>query len=260
MKQLHCQLPLDFHLVIPCFEESKRLPSYLNDLIFHLEGQPYRTNILVVDDGSSEEERKKTHEIISELRQSHHRILEPLLLRKNMGKGFAVRTGWQADRTAKWLAFVDADGATPAYDVRRIFNTIHQETNINKCFLGSRFGMSSPAVQRNWDRRLIGRIYAIFVGTFMSGKLHDSQCGFKVISQQAFQSILPYLQENRFAFDIEMISALVDSGYTIEEIPVNWKDVPGSKVSILRDSVPMLKSLFKIRARRKQWKISKNNP
>lgn len=252
MNKEHRQGLPEFHLVIPCFEESKRLPACLADLVSHLEDRQYRTNILVVDDGSGEEERKNTQGIVSELRQSHPMILDPLLLKKNMGKGFAVRAGWQAGKTAKWLAFVDADGATPASDVMRVFDMIYRENNPVKCYLGSRLRTAGSSVERNWKRHLTGRIYATFAGMFIGEKLYDFQCGFKVISQQAFQSIFPYLRENRFAFDIEMILALADSGYDIEEVPVNWRDIPGSKVSILRDSGQMLKSLFEIKQRRKK--------
>jgi glycosyltransferase involved in cell wall biosynthesis len=242
----------EFHLVIPCFEESKRLPDFLLDLVSHLDHQPYRTNILVVDDGSREAERKKTQMIVNKMSASHSMVLEPIYLENNTGKGFAVRAGWQAGKTARWLAFVDADGATPASDVMRVFDMIHRENNPMKCYLGSRLRTAGSSIERNWKRHLAGRIYATFAGMFIGEILYDFQCGFKVVSQPAFHSIFPYLRENRFAFDIEMMLALADSGYAIEEVPVNWRDIPGSKVSILRDSGLMLKSLFEIKQRRRE--------
>ncbi len=252
MKKELPELPADFHLVIPSFEESKRLPDCLMDLVSHLDHQPFRTNILVVDDGSRKEESIATQNIVSKMRASHRMILEPVFLGKNTGKGFAVRTGWQAGKTAQWLAFADADGATPASDIVRVFDMIHRENNPMKCYLGSRLRTAGSSVDRNWKRHLTGRIYATFAGMFIGEKLYDFQCGFKVVPQRAFQSIFPYLRENRFAFDIEMILALADSGYAIEEIPVNWHDIPGSKISLLRDSGQMLKSLFEIRKRRRK--------
>ena len=255
MRYCSNSISVDFHLVIPSFEESNRLPLYLIDLAAKLKGQPYKTNILVVDDGSRAEEKQKIKKIVSELRESHNLILDPVFLKKNMGKGFAVRTGWRQAQNSKWLAFADADGATSADEVLRVFDRVYAENDVRKCYLGSRIRMLGHSVQRHWKRHVIGRLYAALVGIIINEAIYDSQCGFKVISQQAFQTILPFLQENRFAFDIEMIAALSDSGFQLEEIPIDWNDIPGSRVSLLKDSYRMFNSLFHIQKRRKRWTL-----
>jgi glycosyltransferase involved in cell wall biosynthesis len=250
------QQPPDFHLVIPCYEESSRLPSYLCDLILLLREKEYSTNILIVDDGSNRQERARLKEIISELGKTSDLIMDPLYLEKNMGKGYAVRAGWQTGRSAKWLAFVDADGATPACEVIRIFDTVYQNNDSNRCYMGSRIRMLGRSVERHWKRHVVGRMYATLVGIVINEAIYDSQCGFKIIPGQAFAAISNVLSENRFAFDSELIAALSDAGYCLEETPVDWKDIPGSKVSIIKDSTRMVKSLFLIQTRRKNWTFS----
>ncbi|MCX5828415.1 MAG: glycosyltransferase [Deltaproteobacteria bacterium] len=256
MKHLNNQpLPL-FHLVIPCYEESKRLPSYLSELASLLKTKEYRTHILVVDDGSSEAERKKLRDTLHEMRKNNDFIVEPLFLECNRGKGFAVRSGWSAGGSASWLAFADADGATPAQEVVRVFDMIIAHNDSSRCFFGSRIRMLGRSVERHWKRHVTGRIYATLVGFVINESIYDSQCGFKVVPAEAFKMICSILKEDRFAFDSELIAALSDAGYQLEEIPVDWQDIPGSKVSLLKDSARMVKSLFYIRKRRKKWMLS----
>lgn len=247
---------LDFHLVIPCFEESKRLPAYLDSLVAHLEGQPFRCRILIVDDGSRETERQRLREIFQDLKNDRGIFLDPLYLDRNFGKGYAVRSGWSAAKDSKWLAFADADGATPAIEVARVFNMIYQKDDDFICYMGSRIKMLGQSVDRDWKRHILGRIYASLVGVAIQQSVYDSQCGFKIISHRAFRSIHHLLEENRFAFDSELIAALVDSSFKLQEVPVNWRDIAGSKVSLLRDPMKMVLSLLHIQRRRKKWMVT----
>jgi dolichyl-phosphate beta-glucosyltransferase len=248
-------LPVDFHLVIPCFEESRRLPEYLDSLSACLEEQAFQSRILIVDDGSSQEDRKKLDPIIRALQKRHRLILDPLYLERNYGKGYAVRAGWNTGQGAKWLAFVDADGATPEQEVVRIFNFIERKDDDSTCYLGSRVRMLGYSVERGWKRHLIGRVYATLVGVLINQSVYDTQCGFKIISQRAFSAIGPILEENRFAFDSELIAALADARFKLQEIPLDWRDVAGSKVSFIRDPLKMVISLFEIQKRRKKWTL-----
>jgi len=241
----------DFHLVIPSFEEGGRLPAYLGDLVGLLKDKEYSARILVVDDGSSSQEQQRLKEIISALGSPGNPTVDALVLPRNMGKGYAVRHGWHAGKLAKWVAFADADGATPAYEVVRVFDTVYRANDPTRCYLGSRVRMLGRSVDRRWKRHIIGRLYATLVGLVINESIYDSQCGFKVIPARAFAAIASMLQEDRFAFDSELIAALSEAGYRLEETPVDWKDIPGSKVSLVKDSVRMVRSLMQIRGRKR---------
>lgn len=240
---------IDFHLVIPAFKESGRLPPYLSDLAGQLKGKDYRTTILVVDDGSGPQEQARLREVIGRLQPTSDLILDPLFLERNMGKGYAVRRGWQAGKSAKWLAFADADGATPAYDVARVFDSVYRDNDARRSYFGVRVRMLGRAVKRPILRHTISRMYAGLVGMLINDHVYDSQCGFKLLSGEAFAAIGDLLQENRFAFDSELIAALSEAGYPLEEVPVDWKDIPGTKLSFFRDSTRMVTSLFAIHKR-----------
>jgi dolichyl-phosphate beta-glucosyltransferase len=247
---------VDFHLVIPCFEESKRLSLYFKTLIPQLEQKRYHCQILVVDDGSSRPERDKLAKLLLQYQTKYAEIMSPLFLERNRGKGYAIRAGWDSANSARWLAFVDADGATPASEVARIFDFVHQKNDDRTCYLCSRIKMLGRSVDRNWKRHLMGRIYATLVGITISQSVYDSQCGFKIISSSAFDAVREVLAEDRFAFDVELIAALIEAGFRLEEIPIDWSDIPGSRISTIKDSTRMVKSLFQIRKRRKKWMLS----
>jgi glycosyltransferase involved in cell wall biosynthesis len=250
------QYNIDFYIVIPCFEESKRLPSYLEALVKELERQPFHSQILVVDDGSSQQERSRLLKSVYNYKEKHPLILDPLVLERNRGKGYAVRAGCKAGINSKWLVMLDADGATPAYEVIRVLHLVHKDNNERICYLCSRIRMLGRTVHRDWKRHIMGRLYATLVGWIINQSVYDSQCGFKIITGKAFHAIYRVLEEDRFAFDSELIAALFDAGFSLEEIPIDWHDIAGSKISLLRDSYRMIISLFEIQRRRKKWMLS----
>ena len=250
---------VDFHLVIPCFNESDRLPSYLRDLVSLLSWQDYRTAIVIVDDGSDSREQDKVRSLVLEFANCGISVA-CLCLPNNMGKGYAVRHGWGAATSTRWLAFADADGAVPADEVARVFGATFREADMRQCYLGSRVRMLGRSVDRHWKRHAIGRLYATLVGLAINENIYDSQCGFKVIPASAFTEVSRSLQEDRFAFDAELIAALSDAGYSLKEIAVDWRDVPGSKVSLIRDSIRMARSLLIIRGRKQRGAFRRPSP
>jgi len=132
-----------------------------------------------------------------------------------------------------------------------VFDAIHRANDPRRCYFGCRVKMLGRSVDRQWKRHVIGRLYATLVGILIDEGIYDSQCGFKVIPADAFAAVADLLREDRFAFDSELVAALSESGYPLEEIPIDWRDVPGSKVSLIRDSPPMVRSLFVIKSRKK---------
>ena len=247
----------DFLLVIPAFEESGRLPPFLEALAAALAGQPFQSEIRIVDDGSCAAERERLVRAVQPLREKFDGILDPLFLHGNSGKGAAILAGWRHRPDARWLAFADADGAVSPAEISRVFGMIFARGAEAACVFGSRVKMLGRVIERSTMRHFIGRIFASMVGNLIDPRVYDAQCGFKIISRRAFAAIDPLLVETGFAFDVELMCALLDSGFRIEEVPVDWSDVPGSKVSLVRDTLRMFFSLQKIRARRARWTFAK---
>lgn len=225
-------------LVIPHFHDAMRLAPYLRDLLRVL---PADFTIVVVDDGSGDQGFADLEGVIADVRGKSGRasLASPLRLEENSGKGAAVYAGWRRGTDADWLGFVDADGATPATEVLRGWELVNQDGEID-VLAASRCGRDGREVERRWVRHWCGRIFAGFVATVSGLALHDTQCGFKLVRSSVFRRVDPILKADRFAFDVELLMALQAAGGKIREFPVDWRDIPGGKVSVWKHSVSML--------------------
>lgn len=233
-------------LVIPAFKESQRLPSFLSELAKVLTGGSTTTDILVIDDGSGKKEQNYLISIIASLQIKYPIILNPICLQRNVGKGGAILAGWDQAKGYDYLGFVDADGAISPKEVERVTETL-VDLHHGQSIFGSRIKMLGRTISRGWKRHISGRIFSLIVGIMIDHEVYDSQCGFKLIPQSIYTSVRKSLRGRRFAFDVELLAAIRSSGYNIIEVPIDWNDVPGSKVSLLKDTIRMCFSVIKIR-------------
>lgn len=240
------------YLVIPCYRESLRIGAYLPSLCAEMD-RIGGVDVVVVEDGSDAEEQNVMKCMLEKLRTQFSCLVDPLLLPDNFGKGGAIYSGWeQATDAMKWVGFVDADGACPAFEVSRLINSIRLLNNDRKVFFASRVKMLGRRVDRLLKRHLLGRIYATLVSEVLHIPVYDSQCGLKLVPREAFLKIKNRLQITGFAFDVELMVSLLDSGYEIEEVPIDWREIPGGKVSLVRDSFRMARDVWAIKKRRKK--------
>ena len=238
------------HLVIPCYRESARIGAFLPELCREMSALG-GVRIMVVEDGSDAEEVAKMGAVIEALRTEYACLLALKTLPNNLGKGGAVYSGWAEPGEANWLAFVDADGACSPVEVARLI----QMKSAGRAFFASRVKMLGRRVDRLFKRHLLGRIYATLVSELLDVPVYDSQCGLKIVPRLAFERIASRLQVSGFAFDVELMVARVDTGCAIQEVPIDWHEVEGGKVHLLRDSWRMARDVYKIRARRSCWKM-----
>ena len=240
-------------LAIPSFNESRRLPAYLPLLLEHIQAANLPVTVEVVDDGSTEDEKSKTARLIDSLQKSYPFLAPLRALPHNLGKGGAVHASWrQGVDSHDWLAFVDADGSLSPSETCRFLDHCLRQNNAHSCF-SSRIRMLGRTVERHAHRHLIGRVFATMVGTLIDQHVYDSQCGLKAVPSAHYRIIRPLLRENRFVFDVELLAALLHAELPVEEFPVDWADVAGSKVRLVRDSLAMALGLLRIRRRRRDW-------
>lgn len=238
-KQSSSDIGVDISVVIPAYNEQWRLPSTLVDIIDFFENNPRSYEILVVDDGS----RDDTVGVV----QKFERIRPTIKLIRvptNHGKGFAVRTGVLNARGARVL-FADADGATPIQELDRLNAAIDAGADVA---IGSRAKHSKETkVVTQWYKKLRGRVFNLLMNTLVLSGIEDSQCGFKLFTAPAARFIFERQREERFSFDVEVLYIARVSGMKIAEVPVNWTNVPGSKVHPILDPLRMLRDLFYFR-------------
>jgi len=237
----------DFLLVIPAYREHLRLPPFFEELIQILSKTSFSTAVQVVDDGSPLPEQEAMKEIVQEREVGACTILSPLFLSQNQGKGGAILAGWRHGPETTWKAFVDADGAVPAHEVRRLLEQIQNENNPQLTLIGSRNLCGKQTVKRSWFRHLLGRIFSAIVSLMTDIRIKDSQCGIKILPTTAFKKMDSQLKETSFAFDVELLVALQSQNIEIRETPIDWTEQPGGKLSVLKDGLKMLIQLIRLR-------------
>jgi glycosyltransferase involved in cell wall biosynthesis len=213
--------------------------------------------VVLVDDASTD----GTLGILNKLALQSPRNIEVLPLPANVGKGEAVRAGFNYafERGATQVLFCDADFAVGPQDLLRICNTLVENAEC-KAVIGSRIAMVGTNIQRSVFRHYSGRAFATLVSLILGQQIYDTQCGAKVFKadnevKRAFSQ--PFL--SRWAFDVEAIGRLLrmqppkkNNGLILEMPLLSWMEVPGSKLSLISQLRTVLE-LFKIRSSLNKW-------
>lgn len=237
-------------LVIPHYNDVERLRPFLTDLLNTLPGH---FSILVSDDGSLPKQQEQLTQLIAELHAASNlsvaQLLPPLFTPCNTGKGGAVHRGWLHSEGYSRIAFTDADGAVSATEIVRVESFFCSDACEADAVFASRVKLLGRSIHRTFKRHLSGRVFATLVSELTKVPAYDTQCGFKILSIEAYQKIRPYLSTEGFAFDVELLLLLLKSGARVVEFPVDWRDVEGSKVSLARDSLRMAMQVVTIKNR-----------
>lgn len=246
-------MPASVLLIIPCYQESGRLGIFLNELCKVTETLGDVT-IRVVEDGSDKAETDRMRDLITPIRQRHPHLLEPLFLPDNLGKGGAVYSGWNLEKEADWLGFVDADGSCSAAEVAKLIGHAREQLTPHTALFASRLGQFNRHVHRQIKRRFIGHVFASLVSVLLHIRIHDSQCGLKLVPRAVYEKIAPFLIIRGFAFDVELLASLHDIECPFLEVPIEWFEVPGGHVHLIRDSWRMARDVWRVRQNRRRIK------
>jgi dolichyl-phosphate beta-glucosyltransferase len=236
----------DFSIIIPAYNEGERLPAFLKELVRELAAEPLFGEIIIVDDGGLPAHHARYQKTIAELNNPQIRLLTAI---KNRGKGAAIRHGF-SEAMGAWVGFADADGATPAYEVVRLLKLAIFSKDLSGVF-GSRVHMLGYRIDRKVSRHYIGRVFVTLSQILLGYIAYDSQCGCKLFRRQDLAPLLPLCGENGFLLDVELIALGNRKGLRFLEVPIHWTDIPGSKVSVIRDGIRMFLGLWRIRRRQR---------
>lgn len=212
---------MDISIIIPAYNEAFRVTKTLNSISQYFAGKSYDYEIIVVNDGSSDATKK----IVENLNIPHLTILTN---QKNYGKGYSVKRGLLYAK-GNYRLFVDADNATPIETTEILLEFARQRYDI---VIGSRSINGARVVHyQPLHRRWLGILYSFLVHFIIDlREIHDTQCGFKLLSQKAAEHVLSQCTINGWTFDVEMLVIAKRLGYKIKEVPVTWKDQPKTKV------------------------------
>ncbi len=223
-------------LVIPAYNEARRLPATLASAREWLRHKPATCEVLVVDDGSTD----ATAALVQELAASWPALR--LVRGPHRGKGGAVREGILAAR-GEYVALADADFSMPMAQFDRLFaDALDHGCDIA---IGSREATGARRFGEPRYRHLMGRVFNHVVQLLLPG-IQDSQCGFKALRRAVAVDVVERQTIVGWGFDVELLYIARRRGYRIREVGIDWYYMPESRVSPLRDTLTMLRDVAQI--------------
>ena len=225
-------------VVVPAYNEARRLEQPLRTVSGHLASRPYSTELVVVDDGSED----GTFELVQVLAGALKVPVRAFRYRPNRGKGHALKVGFAHARGDRIL-FTDADLSTPIQQLDALNQAIDLGYDIA---IGSRKKAGAEIrVHQPWYRERMGKVFTWLVRSFLTD-VSDVTCGFKMFRGDIGRALFAHLRIDDWAFDAELLLLAKRRGYKIQEVPVRWEDQSGTKVRLLRDAWSSARGLLKI--------------
>lgn len=228
-------------IVIPAFNEEKRIGASLKKLAAFLKVRKEEFEVIVVDDASTDKTSSVAKGFLGKIPN-----LKILRLAKSPyeGKGLAVNKGALAAK-GDIVVFTDADFSTPIEEIDKLLKELGTGSDIA---VGSR-ALDRSLVKRKQSflRELMGRAFNILVRLLTVKGIYDTQCGFKAFKMRSTRILFEKEKIFDFGFDVELLFLARKNGLKIAEVPVLWYNHPVSRVHPIKDSVAMFLDLFKIR-------------
>jgi dolichyl-phosphate beta-glucosyltransferase len=226
-------------LIIPAYNEEKRIGPSLAQIITYFQRNRCSYELIVVDDGSTDRTVELVRELIAETQDGH------LLHAQHGGKGAAVRKGILSAK-GQYIFFTDADLSTPITELDKFLEQFNQGYDI---VIGSRkITGANVEVHQSWLREFMSKVFIWLTNLILTKNISDVTCGFKGFTHSAAQKVFAIQRVNDWSFDAEILFLAQKYGYTVKEVPVHWRNDPGTKVRLWKDVIRSFLGLLKIRA------------
>lgn len=242
---------LDLSVVVPVLNEEDCIESFLQRVSRALDARRLAWEIVVADDGSTD----GTVALVEAWMRHEGRVR--LLRRPHRGKGSALRDGMLSAQ-GKWRFMADAD-LSVAPDDWGAFLDAAQAPVAADLILGSREAPGARRIGEPLRRHLIGRVFNVIVRLFAVPGIHDTQCGFKLLSAAAATRLLPHLTIAGFAFDVELLFLARRCGFRIQEVGVIWTCRTDSRVRLSRGAAAFA-DIVRIRWRANRGRYDRLSP
>lgn len=232
---------MDLSIVLPAYDEASFIGEALRRITAFLSHKDYESEILVSDDGS----RDGTASAVKAFQAANTAHAVRLLnTPKNSGKGAAVRRAVLAAE-GRYILVTDVDLSAPIKEVDKLIRALEEGYDVA---IGSRAVREAGCdVQQSLKRRFAGRVFNVLVKMIVLRGIHDTQCGFKCFRREAARFLFEKQKVDGFSFDVEILLLARLHGFKIKEVPVMWKQALSSRIRLFRDSVGMVRELFRIR-------------
>src|ERR1044071_5645229 len=229
-------------IIIPAYNEAARLGKTLRTVVDYLRENSPEGELIVVDDGSSDETAELAGQVFQEAGDVRTSVIT---YKSNLGKGRAVRLGLLAARGDVTL-FSDADLSTPIAEAPKLVEPI-VSGQFDITFGSRALNRELIGVHQSWRREQGGRVFNLVVRLATGMPFWDTQCGFKAFRMSTCRPLIEAATVDRFGFDVELLFLGFRAGLHLKEIPVRWDHNEGSKITLFSDSFKMVNEVGLIR-------------
>lgn len=232
-------------IVIPAYNEESRLPASMDHLLAFLAAQPFTSEVVISDDGSTD----RTPDVVRAREDAGTPANVTLRLLRNPhgGKGAAIRAG-MLDASGDYVFFADADLATPCEEVSKLLEVL---TGGAQVAIGSRIQPDGSDMRASQPatRRLAGRGFTLMRKAMLVLRdIGDTQCPMKGFRREAAQAIFARQRLSGWIFDAEVLYIARRLGFRIIEVPVRWRHVEGSRLNVRpQQAFEVLRDLVRLR-------------
>lgn len=212
-------------IVVPVYNEEKELAESIEKLAVFCQKNmtEYDWHITIADNASTD----NTPIIAANIRKKFPHVGHLRLEQK--GRGRAVKRAW-SQSNADFCSYMDLDLSTDLVHLPKIIQSLENGYDIA---IGSRLAKGARVEGRTLLREFISRsLNYFFIGFWFRTHFSDAQCGFKAVTRQVVEDLIPKILDNEWFFDGELLIVAEKSGYKIYEEPVHWVDNPGSTVRL----------------------------
>lgn len=226
-------------VIIPMFNESKRIKTTLATVISFLNSKKYTHEIILINDGSTDD----TLDVVKSVSGFSDKVII-INLERNQGKGNAIKQGMLFAK-GEYILFMDADGSTPITELDLLLQ--YSEQGVDVVVGSRRISGAEILEERTFLRGILSLVFSTLVEITFPLNIKDPQNGFKVFSNRAAKLIFELQTIKRWAFDVEVLVIAKKLGLTVKEIPIHWKNSILSKMNFL-GMCGMISDLLRIRA------------
>lgn len=225
-------------LVIPAYNEEKRIGDTLQGMIDYCRERPYEVEILVVDDGSADDTGR-----VANSYGGRGVPLEVVRYGQNRGKGYAIRTGMLAAR-GEYVLFADADMSTPIEMLERF--EPHMQAGRDVIIGTRKVAEATVARHQPFYRENMGKVFTWLSNMALGLRVSDFTCGFKCFSARAVEPVFSRQSIWGWGYDTEIIYIATSLGFGITEVPVVWYNDEATRVKLWKHVFTSLGELMKI--------------
>jgi dolichyl-phosphate beta-glucosyltransferase len=227
-------------VVVPVYNEEKRLKPTFKDMVSFLDRQSYDWEIVFVNDGSKDGTSQLIKRLVTD--RKNIRLINNEV---NQGKAAVVTQGMLAAK-GDWCLFMDADNSTKIEEINKFWPLIKNY----EVLIASRYISGSEIRSRQpLSRRILSRLGNILVRMLLVPGIKDTQCGFKMFSKDITEKIFTLITVKKWSIDLEIMAICKSNKVLVKEIPIIWEEGLGSKLKVAKAASRTFKDLFSIKLR-----------